>query len=315
MVNSVEDYLDDLGIDYHEIGERYMVCCPFHDDHNPSCGIWIESGYFKCFACGEEGSFAEFIAEVESIPIWEARRKLRGQDNISDLEDSIERFLDRDEKELKYFRWSSFCATYPPVVPETPAWDYLMSRDLNSDSISRFSIRWGGDTGKYRYRVILPIRTVEGRLLAYVGRAIKSDMVPPTKKNRSPHRTLFGLYEIVEKIEKIPLLIIVEGEIDAIYLQQYGIPAVANMGVSPMGAEKIRLLRKHTSRVVLSYDGDDAGQKAMHGNGKNRGELYRLEKHVPTISVHLPDDHDPNDLSEKEVNEIYGGYKLPCLIS
>jgi len=102
---------------------------------------------------------------------------------------------------------------------------------------------------------------------------------------------------------------------DSIYLQQYGLPAVANMGTSPMGAEKIRLLRHYAKKVVLSYDGDEAGQRAMHGDDKRRGELHALSKHVPTVSVHLPDGRDPNDLSEKEIEEIYGEWRMPCLIS
>jgi len=114
----------------------------------------------------------------------------------------------------------------------------------------------------------------------------------------------------MEKFGKRPLLVIVEGEIDAIYLQQYGIPAVANMGVIPMGPEKIRLLRRYTKRVVLSYDGDDAGEKAVHGDEKRRGELRSLSLHIPTVSVHLPEGRDPNNLSEKEVAAIYGNWKM-----
>jgi DNA primase len=318
----VEIYLEEMGIDYYPSAARFMVVCPFHDDHTPSCGIWADSGYFKCFGCGEAGSFAEFMAEVKGITIREAVRRLQGQDDISDLEDSIGHFLDQNEKVFRYFEWASFWRTYPAVIPETRAWDYLVreggkpeGRKLTADSVLRFGIRWGGDTGKYRYRVILPIQTVEGKLLSYVGRTIKVGMVPKTKKSRSPHRTLFGLDKIVKKVAKVPLLIIVEGEFDAIYLQQYGIPAVSNMGTIPMGAAKIRLLRRYASKVGLSYDGDAAGEKRMYGDERKRGEINVLSKHIPTISVGLPDDRDPNDLSEKEVDEIYGRYRLSCLIS
>jgi DNA primase len=62
--------------------------------------------------------------------------------------------------------------------------------------------------------------------------------------------------------------------------------------------------------VVLSYDGDDAGYKAMHGNGEKRGELHRLSMYMTTSVVDLPDGSDPNDLSEKEVDEKYGKWKL-----
>jgi DNA primase len=308
----VENYLDEMGVEYYQTEKRFMVCCPFHDDANPSCGIWSDSGYFKCFACGEEGNFAEFISEVLEIPIWEARRKIKGQDDISDLEDSILKQLKRVESELKYFKWTSFCSTYSPILPETRVWEYLEDRGLSNESISRFSVRWGGDTGKFRYRAIFPITTLKGKLLSYSGRAVKAGMIPPWRNNRSPHRTLFGISELLRTVAKpkVPFLIIVEGIVDAVYLQQCGIPAVSNMGVSPMNMDKIRLLRQSTKNVVLSYDGDDAGYKAMHGNGEKRGELHRLSMYMTTSVVDLPDGSDPNDLSEKEVDEIYGKWKL-----
>jgi len=306
----VERLLDEMGVEHYRTGDRFMVCCVFHNDTNPSCGIWVDSGYFKCFGCGEEGSMVDFLMEADGITCREAVRKVRGQDSISDLEDSIHDYLDRTEKELRYFKWSSFRSTYSPVVPDTKAWDYLLGRGLNGESIIRFNVRWGGDRGKFRYRVILPIRTMQGKLLSYVGRATRVGMVPKTRKARSPHRTLFGLYELIEKVERVSVLVIVEGEFDAIYLQQYGVPAIANMGTSPMGAEKIRLLRRYAHKIVLSYDGDEAGQKAMHGDDKKRGELRVLSQYMPTFSVHLPDGCDPNSLTPKQVEEIYGNYRM-----
>jgi len=325
----VEKVLDQLGVKYHRSGKRFMASCPFHNDETPSCGLWADTGYFKCFGCHTEGSFAMFISEVEDIPLTQATRMLRGQDRMSDLEDSINRFLDREEKVFKYFKWESFCATYPAVIPTgSDAWNYLTreggdpaGRKLTAETIERFHVRWGGDTGKFRYRVILPIQTIEGKLLSYVGRAIRKGMVPKTRKARSPHRTLFGLKEIIGKTGgKVHNLIITEGEFDAVYLQQYGIPAVANMGTSPVSSEKIRLLRRYADRLVLSYDGDETGQTAMYGDDedvdkkKRRvGELDLLAKHMPTVSVHLPDGFDPNKLSEKQVDEIYGEWRLSCL--
>jgi len=307
---NVEGILRSLDIEYFQSGDRYMVQCPFHDDSNPSCGIWITSGYFQCFSgrCGANGSFAEFVAESEGIPIWEARRKVKGQDNISDLEDSIGRFLDRDEKELKFFKWSSFSKTFPAVIPETQGWDYLIGRKLTAESIVRFRIRWGGDVGKYRYRVILPIRTVEGKLLAYAGRTIKKAAVPKTRKNRSPHSVFYGLYELLQKYGKVPLLMLVEGEFDAIYLQQFGIPAISNMGTMPLNPVKILLLRRYCKRVVLNYDGDEAGEIAMVGDEKKKGALELLAKYIPVSILRLPEGSDPNSLSEEEVMEIYGEY-------
>ena len=314
----VEAILDQLGVEYYRSGKRFMANCPFHNDETPSCGLWVDTGYFKCFGCHVEGSFAEFIAEVEDISFVEAKRIVRGQDRFSDLEDSINQFLDRESKALKYFKWESFCETYPPISLGTEAEDYLTreggkppGRKLNAETIFRFNVRWGGKTGKFRYRVVLPIQTVEGKLLSYVGRAVRKGMVPKSRKARSPHRTLFGLQELIGKTGgRVHTLVLTEGEFDAMYLQQCGFPAVANMGTSLLGPEKIRLLRRYADQVVLSYDGDDAGRKAMYGDEKRReGELSLLSRYVPTISVHLPDGLDPNDLTPEQVEEIYGEYR------
>lgn len=307
----VELVLDKLGVDYEVSGERLMVCCPYHNDSNPSCGLWKTSGYFRCFGCGEEGSLVDFVSHVQGITTREAVRLLKGQNSLTDLEDTLGRILDRNERPFEYFKWSSFAKTFPAVMPETLAWDYLTGRGLTSESISRFNIRWGRDYGKYRHRVMLPVFTHDAKLLAYVGRAIYHEMVPKTRKNRSPHRTLFGLKELLERVPNPKVLVVVEGEFDAIYLQQYGIPAVANMGTSLMTPEKLRLLRRYSrSKVVLSYDGDDAGLRAMHGDGaRQKGQVSELSRHLPTFVVRLPAGLDPNELSEKEIDDMYGEWR------
>lgn len=311
----VESVLQSIGIDYIQSKNRFMVQCPFHDDSDPSCGVWSDTGYFRCFACGEEGSLVDLIAKVEGIPVYQALRRLRGQSSLKELEDSIGKMLDRKEVPLQYYDVASFMKVYPAALPDTKVWDYLVGRGVTPESIAKFQMRWGGDAGKYHHRAVLPIFTVSGKLLAYVGRAIYSEMVPKTKKSRSPHRALFGLYELLKSSPSFSHLVVVEGEFDAIYLQQFGIPAVANMGTSPLGAEKIRLLRKYAKKVVLAFDGDTAGTSAMFGKDGKPGEVYRLSRHVPTVSVRLPDGLDPNELCEQDVLDLFGKWREPCLIS
>lgn len=312
----VELVLEKIGVDYEESGDRLMVCCPYHNDTNPSCGLWKSSGYFRCFACGEEGSLVDFVSHVEGISVREAVRIVKGQTSLTDLEQTIGRILDKSETPLQYFKLSSFEKLFPPVISDKRGFDYLLERGLTKKTIKRFNARWGGDSGKYRFRVIFPIFTPESKLLAYVGRAIYSDMVPKTRKNRSPHRTLFGLKELLEVVPDPKNLVIVEGEFDAMYLQQHGIPAVANMGTSPMTPEKIRQLRKYSKRrVIMSYDGDDAGLTAMYGNEKREGQISILSKHLPTTSIQLPEGRDPNDLDAGEIADLYGEWRTECLIS
>jgi DNA primase len=322
----VDEVLDRIGVVYEFDGTRYMVNCPFHPDENPSCGLWADSGYFKCFAgsCQREGTFAEFIAEHEGISIGNANRLLRGEDDISDLEEHLEVFLDEVEEskdEVQYFSYKSFQKTYPALAPRTLGWDYILGRNIQERMIYTFDMRWGREKGKFGGRVILPIRTVQGKLLAYVGRAASEGIQPKTKKNRSPHRTFFGLYELLKSAnsDNLSAGIVVEGEFDAIYLQQFGIPAISNMGTNPMGTEKLRLLKKHFKTVILSYDNDDAGYRAMYLGPKGKkdaaGQVTVLQRYMPTISVDLEGVNDPNELTEDQIDYYYGEWRIPCLIS
>ena len=316
MGPDVEKLLIEMGIDYFQVKDRYMVCCPFHDDSEPSCGVWVDTGYFKCFGCGETGSFVEFVAKVENIPIFQAVRRVRGRTNLSDLQDTLSRMLDRQEEVFKYYSVTSFLKAFPAVAKDSPGWEYLIGRGITPESISRFRIRWGGETGKYRNRVILPIFTPDGKLVAYAGRTIIDGVRPKTKKSRSPHRTFYGIREMLSWNPNPTAFILVEGEFDAMYLQQFRIPALSNMGTSPVGPEKVLLIRKYAKKVILAYDPDDAGETAMYGvhgvEGKKdrEGEVARLSRHVPTVSIRLPEGKDPNEMSESEVMDVFGKWRV-----
>lgn len=307
---NVREILQNQGIDFDEDSKRFIVLCPFHDDHNPSAGIWKDSGYFRCFRCGVSTNLSRFLGATLGISDAQAYRLTRGEDDISLLEDNIRRQLHESDRQFKFFSKKSFHKVYPPLVPESDQWKYVVDRGINEDMIKRFDMRIGKK--KYRNRIILPIYNPEGKLVSYVGRAIIPNIGRKTRKSRSPHQTFFGLFEIVVRFSRKPLLfniVVVEGEFDAIYLQQFGIAAVANMGTVEMGPEKIRLLRKYAKRVVLSYDGDTAGREAMYGTDKRPGQIVELNRHVPTVSVELPDGVDPNTLHKDHVEELYGKYR------
>lgn len=307
---NVKEILQNQGIDYEEDSKRFIVLCPFHDDHNPSGGIWKDSGYFRCFRCGVSTNLGKFLSATLGIPESQAYRLTRGEDDISILEDTIRNRLHESDQQFKFFSKKSFHKTYPLLTPDSPQWKYVIDRGITEGMIKRFDMRIG--MKKYRDRVILPIYNPEGKLVSYVGRAIIPNIGLKTRKSRSPHRTFFGLFEIVVRFSRKPLLfniVVVEGEFDAIYLQQFGIAAIANMGTLEMGPEKIRLLRKYAKRVILSYDGDTAGREAMYGTDKKPGQIAELIPHIPTVSVELPEGLDPNTLHKDQVEELYGEYR------
>lgn len=295
------------GIAFTQAGDRYMVRCPFHDDKNPSAGVWKDNGYFKCFACGKTVSFIEYISEVSPDVPAELLRSSKNKEAISGMEERLQALLASD-KPTEYFNIASFHSVYPSVEEGSREWQYIGGRGIDYKMVSLFDMRAGRQ--QYEGRLILPIYTADGRLLSYTGVAVMSGVVPKTRKSRSPHKTLFGLYELVKGSPRIryEYVVVVEGEFDAIYLQQYGIPAVANMGTVELTIEKIRLLRRYAKRVVLSYDGDMAGRARVYGTGGRKSQLEMLKKYVPTMAINLPDGCDPNMLTGKQVEEFYGKY-------
>ena len=314
---NVKHVLDTHGIDYHETNRRFLVNCPFHPDDNPSAGLWLDSGHFHCWGCDTTIDFVGYLMAALSITRHAALRIARADDDVSDMEDRIRAMLRRDNDPFRYFKVTSFHDTYPAVTEGTYEWKYVTKgRAINSDMVHRFDMRIG--VKKYHGRVVLPIYNVEGKLVSYVGRSIRASVGLKTRKSRSPHRTLFGLKEVVDNPEFSTYLssrsslnlVLVEGEFDAIYLQQFGIAAVANMGTSSLTHEKIRLIRRYAKRLIISYDGDEAGHRAMYGTDKRGGQFDQLRSFVPTITVPLPEGKDPNDLTEDEVEELYGEYRM-----
>lgn len=309
--------LEDRGIDTFPSGEEYlMMRCPLpdHEDEIPSFSVSLHNGRYRCFGCEARGTFVELIAEIDDVPIGEAVATLKSSSKVDALLSAVNEMLEEPEDELEYLNLKSFYNVFPRVKKGSEAWEYLTrTRKLNPSIIRRFNCRWG-DHGKYKGRIVIPIFTPEGKLLSYVGRTIYKGVKPKTRKARSAARTLFGMCELeklVNNFRVLEYIVLVEGEFDSMYLQQFGVPAVAAMGTAVINRYQLNILRRTRATVVLSYDPDEAGEKAIYGDGKRRiGELRALKRYMKTIVIGLPEGKDPNDLSSKDVDKLYRRCRL-----
>ncbi len=287
----------------------FLITCPFHDDASPSLEVHKRTGVFYCFGCKESGSFVKLLAEIENIPLADAKRIMMKVDNADSVLSDIGAMLEdlgEEEKELKYYSIKAFHKKYKPLAENKSGLGYVVNRGIERDEAAWFDLRWSGETGKWRDRVIIPIYTEAGKLLTYAGRTIRKDVKPKTRKikGRSPRSSLYGLWELIRYYGniKFPYLIVVEGEFDALYLQQLGLYAVSTMGTMGLTGEQIYLLKRYSHAVVFSYDGDDAGRRAQaKGILKTKGFL-------PTLGIDLPDGYDPNELPKAMAEKIYRGY-------
>jgi DNA primase len=310
------DYTNELiqrGIEFHEVDEgQVMINCPFHDDSNPSMTVNINSGAFHCFSCKESGTtFVKLLAKLENISLEEAKEQLeegQGDDTVMNfIQDKVNETLSDEEDEVvRYYSSKSFHKKFPRFTDSVEASSYLAHRGISRRTAHEFDLRWGND-GVMVNRIVYPIYTNEGELLSYGGRTILRDVKPKTRKVRSGLSSLYGLREVLTRTLstkwsfKLPYLVVVEGEFDAMYLYELGYNVVSTMGTSALTDYQISLLKTYTKLVIFSYDGDKAGRDAQEK------AIKRLKVFMPTVGVALPEGTDPNDLTEDEAEKIYGG--------
>jgi len=313
----VWESLEQRGLPLRKSGDHFALTnCPFpdHDDENPSFSVDLNTGYWRCFGCHREGRFKGLIALLDGVEEDVALRRVTQPQPVSEYKKRLIDFLDREESEsIKYYSTRSFKATFPPVHG-TDGETYLKGRGIDGESLDRFLIRWGGSSGTFRRRVVLPIRTHDGKLLSFVGRAADGGVEPKTRKARPASAAVYGLFELIQdqgfnSWHRMPKIVCVEGELDAVFLQQHGVPAVSVMGTSNMNPTQMRLIRNFAHRAVLLYDGDEAGRRAVNGHYDRKGNYApghyaRLKRYVPTLVYDLPDGTDPNDMTPDQIDEL-----------
>jgi DNA primase len=162
----------------------------------------------------------------------------------------------------------------------------------------------GGHYDRFRGRLIFPIFDLQGRIIAFGGRIIGEGepkyLNSPESQLYSKGRNLYGLYQAREAIRKQNLVILVEGYMDLLALRARGIePVAASLGTA-LTREQVRLLKGYTSRVVLVFDADAAGLKAMQ-----RSLPHFAAERLPARVLTLPAGEDPDSYAAKYGVELF----------
>ncbi|WP_180176217.1 MULTISPECIES: DNA primase [unclassified Acinetobacter] len=159
----------------------------------------------------------------------------------------------------------------------------------------------GRDFDLLRDRVIFPIRDAKGRVVGFGGRALNDEIKPkyinsPDSEVFHKNQLLYGLYE--GRKQKAQDWLMVEGYMDVIALQQYGISgAVATLGTAS-NTEHLNILFKQNNRITIAFDGDAAGQKAARRTLEIALPLLNDGRELKFFV--LPNDHDPDSLIRRE---------------
>jgi len=185
---------------------------------------------------------------------------------------------------------------------------YLKSRKrkFTQETIDRFDLRVSSDTSKYSRRIWFPYYNTDNEILTLRGRSIDPDIPKQfkvlTMKGTYNKGCLFGLPQLFEKFGHVIGCILVEGEADAMYLQQNGVPALGlgNTAIAP--PQRVQLV-KYFDFCYLALDGD------MYTTSEKLKVLNRvikkIRKFLPVSELRLPRDIDPNDMTPKEVGKYF----------
>lgn len=285
-----------------EKGSRYWACCPFHHEKTPSFSVSPDKGLYYCYGCHKGGNTIHFVSEIEKINFREACEKLADGCGLELPSDSFSKERQHQREKLDAIRKVNKAAAHLFVdqlyTPQgTEALAYLRRRGLTDRDIRRNGLGYApadwhaahnalgrqgfsdrlladaglcrtGKTGPYdlfRNRVMFPIIDTSRNVIGFGGR-VMDDQQP--KYLNSPETLLFNkgknLYHlnVVQGIGRLPYILLMEGYMDVICADRFGIPnAVATLGTA-ITPDQARLLKRWRVPVYISYDGDGAGIKA-----------------------------------------------------
>ena len=323
-------------------GSSYVACCPFHNEKTPSFHVTPSKGIYKCFGCGKAGSAVGFVMEYEHMTYPEALRYLARKYNIEvkEEEETAEQIAARQRSEslmaVSEFARQYFCDQLKSGEGRAVGYQYYRARHIEDATLEQWSLGWApsGKTtfvdaaraagykdeylvaaglaiqqedgtlmDKFRERVMFPIHSVSGRVIAFSGRTLKADN--PAKYVNSPEteiyiksRNLLGIYFAKAEMARQDRCILVEGNVDVVMMHQMGITnVVASCGTS-LTEEQVRLIKKFTENITIMYDGDKAGLHAAI-----RAISLILKEGMNPRVVFLPDGDDPDSFSQKHTLE------------
>ncbi len=321
-------------------GANLIGLCPFHDEKTGSFTVSPAKGIFKCFGCGKGGNAVHFIMEYEQVSYYEALKLLAKKYNIEVQERELtdeEKNAQNDRESM--FMLNDFARKffmeqlYGTEEGQNVGMAYFRERGFRDDMIRKFQLGYcperrdafskaalsagykttylektglsyandhGQMTDRFHGRVIFPVHTLSGKVVAFGGRILKKDnkiakyVNSPESEIYHKSNELYGIFFAKQAIVKQDCCYLVEGYTDVISMHQAGIENVVASSGTSLTTGQIRLLHRFTENITILYDGDSAGIKASL-----RGIDMLLEEGLNIKVLLLPDGEDPDSFARK----------------
>ncbi|WP_274426651.1 DNA primase [Chelativorans sp. YIM 93263] len=317
----------------------YWACCPFHGEKTPSFHCEDRKGRYHCFGCGVSGDHFRFLTELDGMsfpeavervaemagvpmpaPDPEAQKKEKERTSLTEVMDMATQYFQeclhgQEGAEARaYLRGRGISSATQQAfrlgfAPDrrNALKEYLAGKGVHKEQIEACGLVVSGPDipvsyDRFRGRIMFPIEDTRGRVIAFGGRALSSDI--PAKYLNSPDTELFHKGNVLynharaRRAAKGGAVIAVEGYMDVIALAQAGIEAA----VAPLGTaltdNQLELLWRMTGEPVLCFDGDGAGLRAAWRAADLALPMVKAGRSLRFAL--LPADMDPDDLVREE---------------
>ena len=316
-------------------GANYIGCCPFHNEKTPSFSVSPSKNIFKCFGCGVAGTPISFVMRHENMTYPEALKYVANKYGIivKEKELSAEEMEEHEDRESmgivnqfaeQYFHNQLLNEEEGKAIGLT----YFQHRGFRPETIEKFMLGYSPNnrqaltnealakgyklkflekTGltivkedgykfdRFAGRVMFPIHSVAGKVVAFGGRIMTNDkkqakyVNSPESEVYHKSNVLYGIYQAKSEIVKRDKCYLCEGYCDVISMHQSGVTnTVASSGTS-LTPGQISVIKRFTNNLTVIYDGDWAGIKASL-----RGIDLILAQDINVKVVLLPDGEDPD---------------------
>ncbi|MBE6573522.1 MAG: DNA primase [Ruminococcaceae bacterium] len=327
--NDIEDVISQY-VNLKRAGSNTNGLCPFHSEKSPSFTVYKSSQSFYCFGCGAGGDVITFIMKAENLDYRDALEFLAKRAGITLIEDDRDR--DQGMRRTRVLEMNREAARFfhNNLKNSPEALQYLSQRGLDGATIKHFGLGYATESfgaltdhmhklgytdeelktaflagisqksGRaydyFRKRVIFPIINTSGEVIAFGGRIIddtkpkylNTSDTPAFKKSKNLFALNYAKNYCAEK------MILCEGYMDVIALHAAGFQnAVATLGTA-LTPDQARLMKKYTKTVLISYDSDEAGQKAA-----DRAFAILSEAGLETRILRMNGAKDPDEYIRK----------------
>ena len=319
-------------VDLKQRGANYFGICPFHNEKTPSFSVAPSKQIYHCFGCNSGGNVFSFIMEYQNISFPEAVKFVAERYNIK-IEFEKNNFQTETHTGLYELHNIAMHLYQENLFSKegSRALDYLYERGLSEDIIKQFKIGFARDSwdhlvnkvkgkgftknqinqsglftfsdkgifDRFRSRIMFPIFHPSGKVIAFGGRIFNSD--DPAKYLNSPETPLYhkgsvfyGIQATRDSIRKNGCAVLVEGYMDFLKLYQGSVFNILATSGTAFTKNHVSSLNRITKKVILVYDGDDAGANAVIKAG-----WTLLKGDLDPMVIRPPKGLDPDDWIDK----------------